>query len=63
MTEGGLNMVQEAQLSDKIQNFTNQELRDIIARCEDVISDGSARIEDYEAFVLCQQELSRRTWN
>jgi hypothetical protein len=37
-------------------------LSDIIAKCESAISAGSAEIEDYEAFVLCQKELARRTW-
>lgn len=56
-------MVQEAPFDEKVQYLSNQELRDIIARCERSISDGSANIEDYEAFVVCQQELARRTWN
>jgi hypothetical protein len=60
--EEGITMVQEPQLVDKIQRMTNQELREVISHCEDLITDGSARIEDYEAFVLCQQELARRTW-
>lgn len=45
-----------------IRNLNNEELSDIIARCETAISDGTAEIEDYEAFVLCQKELARRTW-
>jgi hypothetical protein len=42
--------------------MSNEELSEIIARCEGAIADGSAEIEDYEAFVLCQKELARRTW-
>ncbi len=49
--------------SQSIRNLNNEELSDIIARCELAISDGTAEIEDYEAFVLCQKELARRTWS
>lgn len=55
-------MVHEVQVVEKIEQMSNQELRDVITSCEDMIMNGSARIEDYEAFVLCQQELARRTW-
>lgn len=48
--------------TQSIRNLNNEELSDIIARCERAISDGTAEIEDYEAFVLCQKELARRTW-
>jgi hypothetical protein len=56
-------MVQQVQLSDQIQQLSNSQLHEIIARCEEAIGDGAAGIEEYEAFVLCQQELSRRTWS
>jgi hypothetical protein len=55
-------MLQHAQFSEHVQRFTNEQLSDIICRCETAIADGSAEIEDYEAFVLAQQELARRTW-
>jgi len=45
-----------------LRTLSNEELSDIIARCESAIADGSAEIEDFEAFVLCQKELARRTW-
>jgi hypothetical protein len=48
--------------SASIRTMSNEELSDIIAKCESAISAGSAEIEDYEAFVLCQKELARRTW-
>lgn len=57
-----ITVVQEVQLTEKIQELSNQELRKIISSSEDAITDGSARLEDYEAFVICQQELARRTW-
>lgn len=62
-------MVQRTEFSSDFQNvhesipqLSNQELRDVIATCEESISEGTARIEDYEAFVLAQQELARRLW-
>jgi len=59
----GLFMIQNVQLIDKLPSLSNQQLRDIISECESEISEGTAKIEDYEAFVLCQQELVRRTWS
>jgi hypothetical protein len=56
-------MMQAMQLIDKLPSLSNQELRDIIAECENEITEGTAKIEDYEVFVLCQQELVRRTWS
>ena len=55
-------MVQEIRFSDKIQYLSNGELREVISHSEDAITQGSAKLEDYEAFVLCQQELAKRTW-
>jgi hypothetical protein len=43
--------------------MSNEELAKTIELCEGAIADGSAEIEDYEAFVLCQKELARRTWS
>ncbi|MFO7546087.1 MAG: hypothetical protein R6W77_11415 [Trueperaceae bacterium] len=55
-------MVQERTSMDTIRYLSNEELSEIITKCEGAITDGSAEIEDYEAFVLCQKELARRTW-
>lgn len=55
-------MVQQPAMSEAIRYYSNEELSEIITRCESAITDGSAEIEDYEAFVLCQKELARRTW-
>lgn len=55
-------VVQPIHPTESIRTLSNEELSDIIARCESAIADGSAEIEDYEAFVLCQKELARRTW-
>ncbi len=55
-------MIQTVQTSEEIRCLTNEELSKIIGICEEAISEGSAEISDYEAFVLCQKELARRTW-
>ena len=49
-------------IPSSIPQLSNQELREVITSCEEAIAKGSARIEDYEAFVLAQQELARRLW-
>ncbi len=55
-------MVHERPMSDNIRHLSNEELSEIIASCESAISDGTAGIDDYEKFVLCQKELAHRTW-
>jgi len=47
---------------DSLRTLTNEQLSDIISRCEHAIAAGKAEIGDYEAFVLAQKELARRTW-
>lgn len=51
-----------ASSAQTLRGLSNEELSDIIAKCESAIADGTAEIEDFEAFVLCQKELARRTW-
>lgn len=58
-----MTMSQPAPSLDAVRSLSNEQLAETIERCEDRISDGRAEIEDYEAFVLCQKELSRRTWS
>jgi|GEM_PF-633350 len=62
--ERGVKVVQTAAgtSGQSLRALSNEELSDIIAKCESAIADGSAEIEDFEAFVLCQKELARRTW-
>lgn len=61
--ERGRNVVQAVAINGQgLRALSNEELSDIIAKCEDAIADGTAEIEDFEAFVLCQKELARRTW-
>ncbi len=55
-------MLQAHDTSERFQFLSNEELSKIIGKCEEAISDGSAEISHYEAFVLCQKELARRTW-
>lgn len=61
--ERGTKVVQaQGANAQSLRTLSNEELSDIIARCESAIADGTAEIEDFEAFVLCQKELARRTW-
>ena len=63
LPESEVIMVQRVQVAERIEYLSNQELSEIIIICEKAISNGSAEIEDYEAFVICQQELAKRTWS
>jgi hypothetical protein len=56
-------MLQRSEVNQKVRYLSNEELGEIISQCESAIAKGSAEIDDYEAFVLCQQELARRTWS
>ena len=47
---------------ERVRRMSTDELATTIARCESAIAEGTAAIADYEAFVLCQKELARRTW-
>ncbi|CAN5646317.1 hypothetical protein BH23DEI1_BH23DEI1_13170 [soil metagenome] len=55
-------MMSTSTSGDKVQILSNEQLSEVIARCEDAISDGTAAVGDFESFVLAQQELARRTW-
>jgi hypothetical protein len=55
-------MLQERPETPDVRYLSNEELGEIISKCEGAIGDGSAEIGDYEAFVVCQKELARRTW-
>ncbi|CAN5884403.1 hypothetical protein BH24DEI2_BH24DEI2_21410 [soil metagenome] len=56
-------VVQPPMFGETVRRLSNDELSVTISKCESAIADGSAEIEDYEAFVFCQQELVRRTWS
>lgn len=49
-------------LTDRLYELSNEELRALIVRCEEAIAEGDAKVDTFEAFIRCQQELSRRTW-
>ncbi len=51
---------QPVQLSERATYLSSRELREVLGRCEAAITSGQAQIEDYEAFVICQQELGSR---
>ena len=50
----------QSSLGERAAYLSSRELRDIVGRCEQAIMTGRAQIEDYEAFIICQQELSSR---
>lgn len=56
-------MLQRSEVNEKVRYLSTDELSEIISQCESAIAEGTAEIDDYEAFVLCQQELARRTWS
>lgn len=49
--------------TEPLRSLSDEELNRIIVRCENAIAEGTAEIGDYEAFVLAQKELVRRTWS
>jgi hypothetical protein len=49
--------------TEPLRSLSDEELGQIIDRCEDAIASGSAALAEYEAFVLAQRELARRTWS
>jgi hypothetical protein len=53
----------ESQQNVDVKNLSNQELHDVFAKCNKVIAEGTATLDDYELFVLCQKEISERTWS
>lgn len=55
-------MVQEISSVEYIESMSNEQLSEVMGKCQEMIVDGSATIDEFEAFVLCQRELSRRTW-
>lgn len=51
---------ERAELGERAPYLSSRELRDIVGRCERSITAGRAQIEDFEAFIICQQELKSR---
>lgn len=49
--------------AEPFRSLSDEELQGIVVRCERAIADGSAQVSDYEAYVLAQKELVRRTWS
>ncbi len=56
----GSSSVISGHLGERAPYLSSRELREVVGRCEQTIVSGQAQIEDYEAFVICQQELSSR---
>lgn len=53
--------IKQGGLGERAAYLSSRELRDIVGRCEQAITAGRAQIEEYEAFVICQQELTSRS--
>lgn len=56
-------MMQFTDVDLHIQQLSTEELGQMISQCERAIANDNAAIEDYEKFVICQQELANRTWS
>lgn len=52
--------IKQGGLGDRAPYLSSRDLRDIVGRCEGAITAGRAQIEEYEAFIICQQELTSR---
>ena len=52
--------IKQGGLGDRAAYLSSRELRAIVGCCEQAITAGRAQIEEYEAFVICQQELTSR---
>lgn len=58
-----MNVLQEPfTRTEPLRALSDEELGRIIERCESAIASGDAALPEYEAFVLAQRELARRTW-
>lgn len=55
-------ILQGRKVNENVRYLSAHEIRDVIAQCERKIAEGLAEMDDYELFVLCQQELTRRRW-
>lgn len=60
-SDGAPQAAPQGGLGDRAPYLSSRELRDIVGRCEKAIMSGRAQIEDYEAFIICQQELTSRS--
>lgn len=55
-------ILQLRKINEDARYLSAHELRKVISQCERKIAEGLAEMDDYETFVLCQQELTRRRW-
>ncbi len=47
--------------SSRTHSLSNEKLTEMIVRCEEAVTKGTAQMRDYETFVWCAEELTRRT--
>lgn len=50
----------KVRLDETVQHLSRQALQSEVARVVDAAERGTVQFEDYEAFVLCREELARR---
>lgn len=50
------------QQQQRIKGLSNQELANILKQHEEAVLTGDATDENYEEFILCQQEVFYRMW-
>jgi hypothetical protein len=49
--------------TDRLKVLSDEQLGEVIARCEDAISEGVTDVDVFADYVRAQQELTRRTWS
>jgi hypothetical protein len=49
--------------TDRLKVLSDEQLGEMIARCEDAISEGATDVDVFADYVRAQQELTRRTWS
>ena len=43
------------------EHLSDKKLTEILVRCEEAVTKGTAQMHDYKTFVSCAEELTRRT--
>ncbi len=47
--------------SSQTNILSNEKLTEMIVHCEEAVTKGTAQMRDYETFVWCAEEMTRRT--
>ena len=43
------------------EHLSDEKLTEMLVRCEEAVTKGTAQMRDYKTFVWCAEELTRRT--